>query len=164
MTQQSAQTGSYPFSATLRGALVPTLVAGVAASVVLALTRGVAGGVSALVGVAIAVVFFSSGLLLMDKLVRDRDPMLFMAVGMAIYFAQVLLLLGVLVIAGRVESLDSWAAGVAMLVAVLAWQVGQVVAWRRARVPVYDTPAEEPSGPAAGASDESRTAGSGESS
>jgi hypothetical protein len=164
MTQQSAQTGSYPFSATLRGALVPTLIAGVAASVVLALTRGVAGGVSALVGVAIAVVFFSSGLLLMDKLVRDRDPMLFMAVGMAIYFAQVLLLLGVLVVAGRVESLDSWAAGVAMLVAVLAWQVGQVVAWRRARVPVYDAPAEDPSGPATGASDESRTAGSGESS
>ena len=28
MTQQSAQTGSYPFSATLRGSLVPTLVAG----------------------------------------------------------------------------------------------------------------------------------------
>ena len=164
MTQQSAQTGSYPFSATLRGALVPTLIAGVAASVVLALTRGVAGGVSALVGVAIAVVFFSSGLLLMDKLVRDRDPMLFMAVGMAIYFAQVLLLLGVLVVAGRVESLDSWAAGVAMLVAVLAWQVGQVVAWRRARVPVYDAPAEDLSGPATGASDESRTAGSGESS
>ena len=91
-----------------------------------ALARGLAGGVSALVGVAIAVVFFASGLLLMDKLVRDRDPMLFMAVGMAIYFAQVLLLLGVLVVAGRVESLDSWAAGVAMLVAVLAWQVAQI--------------------------------------
>ncbi|GAB3069907.1 MULTISPECIES: hypothetical protein [unclassified Phycicoccus] len=145
MTQQSAQTGSYPFSATLRGALVPTLVAGGVATVVLALTRGLDGGVSALVGVAIAVVFFGSGLLLMDKLVRDRDPMLFMAVGMAIYFGQVLLLLGVLVVAGRIESLDSWAAGVAMLVAVLAWQVGQVRAWRRARVPVYDPPSDLPS-------------------
>lgn len=141
---QSAQTGSYPFSATLRGAMVPTLVAGAAAAVVLALTRGPGGGVSALVGVAIAVVFFGSGLLLMDKLVRGRDPMLFMAVGMAVYFGQVLLLLGVLVVARRVESLDSWAAGVAMLVAVLAWQVGQVRAWRSARVPVYDAPAEAP--------------------
>ena len=100
MTQQSAQTGSYPFSATLRGALVPTVVAGGIAALVLGLVRGVAGGVSGLVGVAIAVVFFASGLLLMDKLVRDRDPMLFMAVGMAIYFAQVLLLLGVLIVAG----------------------------------------------------------------
>ena len=61
---------------------------------VLGLARGLDGGLSALVGVAIAIAFFASGLLLMDKLVRDRDPMLFMAVGMAIYFAQVLLLLG----------------------------------------------------------------------
>lgn len=164
MTQQSAQTGSYPFSATLRGALVPTLVAGGLATVVLALTRGVDGGVSALVGVAIAVVFFGSGLLLMDKLVRDRDPMLFMAVGMAVYFGQVLLLLGVLLVAGKVESLDSWAAGVAMLVAVLAWQVGQVRAWRRARVPVYDPPADGVPRSSAAGSDESRYGASGESS
>ncbi|SDO66585.1 hypothetical protein SAMN04489867_0275 [Pedococcus dokdonensis] len=164
MTQQSAQTGSYPFSATLRGALVPTVVAGGLAALVLGLFRGVAGGVSGLVGVAIAVVFFASGLLLMDKLVRDRDPMLFMAVGMAIYFAQVLLLLGVLIVAGKVESLDIWAAGVAMLVAVLAWQVGQVRAWRRARVPVYDPPAQAPRSPGAGTPDESQTGVSGESS
>jgi uncharacterized membrane protein len=164
MTQQSAQTGSYPFSATLRGALVPTVVAGGIAALVLGLVRGVAGGVSGLVGVAIAVVFFASGLLLMDKLVRDRDPMLFMAVGMAIYFAQVLLLLGVLIVAGKVESLDSWAAGVAMLVAVLAWQVGQVRAWRRARVPVYDPQDESPAGPAAGGTEGPRSAGPGESS
>ena len=163
MTQQSAQTGSYPFSATLRGALVPTVVAGGLAALVLGLVRGAAGGVSGLVGVAIAVVFFASGLLLMDKLVRDRDPMLFMAVGMAIYFAQVLLLLGVLIVAGKVESLDSWAAGVAMLVAVLAWQVGQVRAWRRARVPVYDPQDDGQSDPVDGGADAPRNAGSGES-
>lgn len=144
MSQPSAQTGSYPFSATLRGAVVPTLVAGSIASVVLGLVNGLGGGVSALVGVAIAVVFFASGLLLMDKLVRDRDPMQFMAVGMAIYFAQILVLLGVLVLARRVDSLDSRSAGIAMLVAVVVWQVAQMRAWRNARVPVYDTPAPGP--------------------
>ena len=68
--------------------------------------------------------FFASGLLLMDKLVRDRNPMLFMAVGMAIYLAQVL------VAArhprrrrpGRVAR--HLGRRVAMLVTVLAWQVG----------------------------------------
>ncbi|NYG06037.1 putative membrane protein [Phycicoccus badiiscoriae] len=144
MSQPSAQTGSYPFSATLRAAVVPTLVAGVIASVVLGLVRGLDGGVSALVGVAIAILFFASGLLLMDKLVRDRDPMQFMAVGMAIYFAQILVLLGVLVLARRVDSLDSRSAGIAMLVAVVVWQVAQMRAWRNARVPVYDTPADTP--------------------
>lgn len=149
MTQQSAPTGSYPFSATLRGSLVPTLVVGAVATVVLAVTRGLDGGVSALVGVAIAVAFFGSGLLLMDKLVRDKNPMLFMAVGMSVYFAQVLVLLGVLVVARQVDSLDSRAAGIAMLVAVITWQVAQMRAWRNARVPVYDPPAEDASRAAA---------------
>ena len=146
MTQPSASTGSYPFSATLRGSVIPALGAGVLASVVLALFRGLDGGVSALVGVAIAIGFFASGLLLMEKLVKDRNPMLFMAVGMSVYFAQVLVLLGVLVVARRVEALDSFAAGVSMLVTVLVWQVAPRVAWRRARVPVYDAqqlPGEE---------------------
>lgn len=142
MTQQSAQTGSYPFSATLRGSLVPALVAGALAAVVLGIARGAGGAVSALVGVAIAIAFFTSGLLLMDKLVRDRNPMLFMAVGMSVYLAQVLVLLGVLVLARRVDSLDSRAAGIAMLVTVVAWQLAQMRAWRRARVPVYDTPSD----------------------
>jgi len=142
MTHDSATSGSYPFSATLRGSVVPSLAAGVVASVVLAAFRGLAGGVSGLVGVAIAIGFFASGLLLMDKLVRDRNPMLFMAVGMSVYFAQVLVLLGILVLAGRVESLDTFSAGVAMLVTVLTWQVAQMRAWRRARVPVWDEPSK----------------------
>ena len=84
--------------------MVPALVAGAATALVLGLFRGLDGGSPALVGVAIAVAFFASGLLLMDKLVRDRDPMLFMAVGMSVYLAQVIVLLGVLVLARRVES------------------------------------------------------------
>jgi hypothetical protein len=139
----SATTGSYPFSATLRGSIVPALAAGLATSVVLAVVRGMAGGVSAVVGVVIAIAFFASGLLLMDRLVRDRDPMLFMAVGMAVYLAQVLVLLGVLIVARRVDALDSRAAGIAMLVTVLVWQAAQMQAWRRARVPVYDEPRTE---------------------
>ena len=141
MTQHRATTGSYPFSATLRGSLVPTLVAGGVTALVLGLFRGLDGAVSALVGVAIAIGFFASGLLIMDKVVKDKNPLLFMAVGMSVYFAQVLVLLGVLVVARRVESLDSRAAGIAMGVCVIVWQVAQMRAWRNARVPVYDEPA-----------------------
>lgn len=138
MTDTSADTGSYPFTATLRASVVPTLVAGVLTSVVLGLVRGLDGAVSGLVGVAIAIGFFASGLLLMQKLVHDRNPMLFLAVGMAVYFAQVIVLLGVLIVSRRVDALDSFAAGVAMLVSVVVWQIAQMRAWRRARVPVYD--------------------------
>jgi ATP synthase protein I len=141
MTQQTAPKGSNPFHVVLRGALLPAAAAGAAAAVVLGLARGPAGGISAAIGVLIALAFFASGLLVIARFVTDtNNPMLFMAVGMTVYFAQVLVLLGVLIAARRIDALDSWAAGVAMLVAVIVWQVAQMMAWRRARVPVYDTP------------------------
>lgn len=143
MTQQTAPTGSNPFTVVLRGALLPAAVAGAVAAIALGLARGPAGGISAVVGALIALAFFVSGLVLMARLVKDNNPLLFMAVGMSVYFAQVLVLLGVLIVARRVDALDSWAAGIAMLVVVIVWQAAQVLAWRRARVPVYDLPEAE---------------------
>ena len=141
MTQQTAPRGDNLFHVVLRRALVPAGVAGVVTAIVLGLVRGVGGAVGGLAGVVIALAFFASGLLVVGRFVRDRaEPMLFMAVGMAVYFAQVLVLLGVLVVARRIDSFDSVAAGIAMLVTVLVWQAAQVLAWRRARVPVYDEP------------------------
>lgn len=130
------------FAVLLRGALPPTVVAGLVTAAVIWVLNDTRAGVSALVGVVIAVAFFASGLLVMSRVVVDTgNPMLFMAVGMATYFAQVILLLGVLIVARGIESFDSVAAGIAILVCVLVWQVAQVRSWRRARIPVYDDPA-----------------------
>lgn len=123
----------------LRSALPVTVAAGVVTSAVQLVLHGRSGGLAGLVGTAVAAVFFSSGLLVLGKVVTDaRNPVLFMAVGLATYGAQVLLLLLVLVVARRVPSFDSVSAGVAALVCVVVWQVAQVRAWRRARIPVYD--------------------------
>lgn len=145
MTQQSVAKGDNLFDVVLRGALLPTAIAGVVTALVLTPFRGALGLVSALVGVAIGLVFFASGLFIVGRFVRDNtQPALFMAVGMAVYFAQVIALLGVLVLARRIETFDSFAAGVALLVTVLVWQGAQMYAWRNARVPVYDeVPAAE---------------------
>lgn len=136
----STGTGDNPFRLVLRRAMVPTAVAGVLAAIVLWLVRDLTAFWSGLVGAGIALGFFVSGMLMMAKFVRDMEPMQFMAVGLATYFAQVIVLLGVLVVARQIDALDSWSAGVAMLVSIVVWQVAQVVAWRQARVPVYDTP------------------------
>jgi hypothetical protein len=147
---QTAPRGDNLFHVVLRGALLPAAAAGVVTAVVLGLARGLDGFVAGLAGVVIALAFFASGLFIVGRFVRDTtQPMLFMAVGMAVYFAQVLVLLGVLVVARRIEGFDSLSAGVAMLVCVLVWQAAQVVAWRRARVPVYDEAGDESSGGAA---------------
>lgn len=127
------------FDGVLRSAAPVTVVAGVVTSVVLTVLHGWSAGLAGLVGTVIAVAFFGSGLLVMLRVVTDaRNPALFMAVGMATYFGQVILLLLVLVAARQVPSFDSVSAGVAVLVCVVVWQVAQVRAWRRARVPVYD--------------------------
>jgi hypothetical protein len=145
MTQQTAPRGDNLFHVVLRGALLPTAVAGVLASVVLGVVRGLDGGVSALIGVVIGLAFFASGLFIVGRFVRDTtEPMLFMAVGMAVYFAQVIVLLGVLLVSERIDAFDTYAAGIALLVSVLVWQGAQMRAWRRARVPVYDEPRDEP--------------------
>ena len=130
---------SVAFSVLLRGALPAAVVTGVAASLVVGVVNGPRAGLSGLVGVAIAVAFFASGLLVVSRVVVDTaNPMLFMAVGMAVYFAQVLALLGVLLLATVVDVFDTRAAGIVVLVTVVAWEAAQLRAWRRARVPIYD--------------------------
>jgi len=145
MTQDTAPRGDNLFHVVLRGALLPAAAAGAVTTLVLGVVRGLDGAAAGLVGVVIALAFFASGLFIVGRFVRDTtEPMLFMAVGMAVYLAQVLVLLGVLIMARRIDGFDSFSAGVSMLVCVLVWQAAQVVAWRRAKVPVYDEPRDEP--------------------
>lgn len=127
------------FSVVLHAALPPTVLVGLGAAAVIALVSGLSAGVAALVGVVIAVAFFASGVIVVSRFVVDTaNPMLFMAVGMTVYLAQIIVLFGVLLLARGVESFDSRSAGIAILVCVLTWQAAQMRAWRRARVPVYD--------------------------
>lgn len=126
------------FTVMLRQSLPPSALAGVITAVVLGVIYDPRAGASGLLGVLIALAFFGSALLLMARFVKSLEPMLFMAVGMSVYFAQVLVLLGVLIVARGVESLDMRSAGIAMLVSVLVWQAAQLRAWRRSRVLVYD--------------------------
>ena len=134
-TSPEAQAAPIAFSVILRGALPVTVVVGV----VIAVVSGLSAGVAALIGVVIAVVFFASGVLIVSRVVVDTsNPVLFMAVGMAVYLAQIIVMFGVLLVARQVQSFDSVAAGIAILVCVVVWQAAQMRAWRRARVPVYD--------------------------
>lgn len=75
---------------------------------------------------------------MLSTLVRDRNPMTFMAVAMAIYLAQVIVLLGFLIAFFEAAWLDGVAFGIVVLVITVAWQIFLFRAWRRARLPVYD--------------------------
>ncbi len=95
-------TAGAPFAAMLRGALVPSSIAGALAVVVVVVWRGgdaLAGG---LLGLVVAVAFFASGMFLLSRLVRDASPHAFFAVAMTVYLGQVIgLLLVIIAFDGR---------------------------------------------------------------
>lgn len=130
-----------PFAVMLRGALLPALLGGGLAWIVVALWRGgadaVAGG---FLGLVVSVGFFASGMLLMSRLVRSANPHAFFAVGMAVYLGQVIALLLVIMAFKDADWVDGPSLGWVALVVTIVWQAFAMRALRRARIPVYDEP------------------------
>jgi ATP synthase protein I len=131
-----------PFGAMLRGALVPSVVAGLAAVVAMVLWRGGDALAGAVIGLVVSIGFFASGMALLSTLVRSSSPHAFFAVAMAVYLGQVTFLLVVILTLQDAEWVDGMALGLVALVVTLVWQVFAMVALRGARIPVYDEPSE----------------------
>lgn len=129
-----------PFAVMLRGALVPSTVAGALTVVVLVLTRGTEALAGGLLGLVVSVLFFASGMFLLSRLVRSASPHAFFAVAMAVYLGQVIALLVVIIVFRGLDWVDGVAVGLTALVVTLVWQAFAIRALRRARLPVYDEP------------------------
>ena len=90
-----------PFTAMLRGALLPSIAAGLVAVVVLWVMRQSRGGLGGLLGVAVAVVFFAAGLYVMKRVV-GANPLSVLAGALAVYLGQIIFLgIIILVLAER---------------------------------------------------------------
>ncbi len=135
-----------PFGVMLRGALLPSAGVGVITAALYAVFGGLASGGSALLGAAVAVGFFATGMVLLSRLVRSANPFAFLAVGMAVYLGQVLALLLFMIVFRDRAWVDGPALGIAALVVTLTWQVFAIRAFRAARFPVYDETVGEPLG------------------
>jgi ATP synthase protein I len=144
MTQPQASGRAYgpPFAAMLRGAL-SSMVA-TAPVIVLAfwITSHARGGLAALLGVVIAVVFFAGGLSVMKRVINS-NPLTVLAGALAVFFGQVILLGFVILVLSGADWLDGRSFGLAMLAVALVWQLSQVVVFIRLRKPVYDVSADE---------------------
>ncbi|HEY8822659.1 MAG TPA: hypothetical protein VIM49_12090 [Dermatophilaceae bacterium] len=131
-----------PFAAMLRGAVIPM---GLTAPVIVLgfwLTRHTRGGLAALLGVGIAVVFFASGLYVMKR-VTNANPLSVLAGALAVYLGQVIFLGLVIVALSGADWLDGTAFGLSILAVALVWQLSQILAFIQLRKPVYDEPADE---------------------
>lgn len=143
-TTTSVTNAGAPFAAMVKGAYLPAGLVGIGLSIAYFVSVGADSGWSALLGTAVTIGFFSAGLLLLSRLVRSADPHAFFAVAMAIYLAQIIALIGFIVVFKNQAWVDGKALGVTALVVTIVWQGFAMVALRRARIPVYDEPATTP--------------------
>jgi ATP synthase protein I len=145
MTQAQAPgpVPALPFAAMLRATVIPMAVS---VPVIVAgfwITRQTGGGLAALLGVTVAIVFFATGLYVMGRL-TNSNPLSVLAGALAVYLAQVIFLGVVIFTFSGADWLDGKAFGLSVLAVALIWQVCQVVAFMRLRQPVYDQPVAEP--------------------
>lgn len=143
---------SQVFQVMLRGSLLPSAVAGLLTAGVFLVVGGLSSGGSALLGLVVAIGFFASGFAVMARTVREANPMLFMAAALTVYMGQMIALFLFFMASTTIGWLDDVAVGVTILVVALAWQGASMLAWRRARVNVYDLsdPVEARTTPAEG--------------
>lgn len=149
MTTEPATTrpsGVRPYGVVALGVGVLAGVAAGAVVVVLGgLLEGGPGVLGALVGVGVTLLVLATGFVVVD-LVAGATPSLSLLVAMLTYTLQIVVLGVLLVALRRADDLartlePAWFAGGVIAVA-LAWTACLVVHATRARVPVYDLPAE----------------------
>ncbi len=139
-TPSTAIEAGRPFAVMLRGALVPSLVAGALTVLGLVLVRGIEALAGGVLGLVVSVLFYASGMFMLSRLVRSASPHAFFAVAMAVYLAQVIALLIFIMVFRGAGWVDGFALGVTALVVTIAWQLFAMRALRRAPLPIYDEP------------------------
>jgi ATP synthase protein I len=137
----AGQATKHPALVMLRGALVAALVVGVNAAAVSTVAAGVPGLLGALLGLLTVVVFSGAGLLALH-LSRKTSPTMQLAVAMASYTGRIAVFGGLLALALNSESLarhvNLTVLGLVAMVVVMGWMAGEIWAWSRLRVPIYD--------------------------
>ena len=139
--KEAGQATKHPALAMLRGALVAALVVGVNAAAVATVAAGVKGLWGALLGLLIVVVFSGVGLFALH-LSRHASPQAQLGMAMASYTGRVAVFGALLAVALNSESLaenvNLTALGICAMVVVMGWMAGEIWAWSRLRVPIYD--------------------------
>jgi ATP synthase protein I len=125
----------------LRGALVAAVVVGVNAAAIATVAAGLEGLWGALLGLLMVVVFSGVGLLALHWS-RKTSPTAQLGIAMASYTGRIAVFGGMLAVAlnsdALAEAVNLTALGITALVVVMGWMAGEIWAWSRLRVPIYD--------------------------
>ena len=117
--------------ALLRGAVIPTVVVGVASIAISTWVKGSAGLVGALLAQFVVVIFFAANIGV-ARLSRDLDPVMTMSLAMFSYMAKVLLLgvfLWLITTFVSADTCDRKAFALSAVAATFAWLGGEIRAF-----------------------------------
>ncbi|TQF03436.1 hypothetical protein E6W39_15835 [Kitasatospora acidiphila] len=105
---------------TIRGAAIPTAVAGILATAISAAVAGGKGAIGAGFAAVLVMVFFGAGQFALDRLTRN-NPQLMMAVALLVYTTQILLVGIVLAVFKDTSLFDTKVFGFTLLGCVFVW-------------------------------------------
>jgi ATP synthase protein I len=129
----------------IRGAAIPTAVAGVIAMAISTAVVGGKGLLGALFATLLVIVFFSSGQLALDRLTRN-NPQIMMAAALLVYTTQILLVGVVLGVFKNTTLFDTKVFGFTLLGCVLIWTGFQVRGAMKAKIYYVQPGASESKG------------------
>jgi ATP synthase protein I len=139
--RQAGQATRHPALAMLRGAAVAAVVVGVNAAAIATVAAGLEGLWGALLGLLMVMVFSGLGLYALH-LSRRASPTAQLGIAMASYTGRIAIFGGLLAVALNSESLAAnvnlTALGISAMVVVMGWMAGEIWAWSRLRIPIYD--------------------------
>ncbi|MGC4939754.1 hypothetical protein [Kribbella sp. DT2] len=139
--EPAGQATRHPALAMLRGAVVAAVVVGVNAAAIATVAAGVEGLWGALLGLLMVMIFSGAGLFALH-LSRRASPTAQLGIAMASYTGRIAIFGGLLAVALNSESLAAnvnlTALGVSAMVVVMGWMAGEIWAWSRLRIPIYD--------------------------
>ncbi|TQN32613.1 ATP synthase protein I [Haloactinospora alba] len=132
----------------IRGAAIPTAVAGTVATIVAAFTAGVAGVAGVVAGTALILGFFAVSAVVIAW-TGERNPQLMLPVAFLVYTTKVGILAIALVLFKGTAVLNGTAFALTSLACVIVWLAGQAVANVRVKRPYVEPARSTPeAGPA----------------
>ena len=140
--EPAGQATRHPALAMLRGAVVAAVVVGVNAAAIATVAAGLEGLWGALLGLLMVMIFSGAGLFALHLSRRAQPDRPARRSRWRRYTGRIAIFGGLLALALNSESLAAnvnlTALGISAMVVVMGWMAGEIWAWSRLRVPIYD--------------------------
>ncbi|MFN8126818.1 MAG: hypothetical protein U0R64_09980 [Candidatus Nanopelagicales bacterium] len=117
----------------IRGAALPTVVVGLVITAAAWALQGSPGGIGALLGTVVVVVFFMAGQLLLGAVLK-HNPQAGLMVAMTLYIVKIGVLLALLLMLQGTTAFNTKAFALTILACTLVWTICEVVIFSRTKV------------------------------